>query len=231
MKIHFILIEPAVPENIGASARAIKTMGFNSLRLVNPVCFPNEKANWLAHGSVDILEEAKLFKSLKEASHDLDFIIGTSAKKRSVKHDYYPASKLKEIIQHKGPAIQNLGIVFGREESGLTNSELGSCDLVSYIPMAAPYPSLNLSQAVMLFAYHLSQLDKSLTIHSSSTRTPSYSILKTRIENILQSTGMDPASSKYNRILERLSILGEKDIKLLHSIAIKLIKKLDQDIS
>ncbi|MEA1896593.1 MAG: tRNA/rRNA methyltransferase [Bacteroidota bacterium] len=227
MEIHFILIEPAVPENIGASARAINTMGFKSLRLVNPVNFPNEKANWLAHGSMDILEKTKLFKNLEEASHDLDFIIGTSAKKRSVKYDYYPASKLKEIIQNKGSAIQNLGIVFGREESGLTNSELGSCDLVSYIPLASPYPSLNLSQAVMLFAYHLSQLDESLKFHNPNTRTPSYSILKTRIEEILQSIGMDPTGAKYNRIFERLSIVGEKDIKLLHSIAIELIKRLD----
>lgn len=227
MEIHFILIEPAVPENIGASARAINTMGFKSLRLVNPVNFPNEKANWLAHGSVEILNKALLFKTLEEASHDLDFIIGTSAKKRSVKYDYYPASTLKEIIQNKGSAIQNLGIVFGREESGLTNSELGSCDLVSYIPLASPYPSLNLSQAVMLFAYHLSQVGESVNVHNPKTSIPSYSLLKTRIEEILQSTEMDPKSAKYNRIFERLSILGEKDIKLLHSIAIELIKKLD----
>ncbi len=227
MEIHFILIEPAVPENIGASARAINTMGFKSLRLVNPVNFPNEKANWLAHGSVDILNKALLFTSLEEASKDLDFIIGTSAKKRSVKYDYYPASKLLEIIQNKGSAIRNLGIVFGREESGLTNSELGSCDLVSYIPLASPYPSLNLSQAVMLFAYHLSQVGESVNVHNPKTNIPSYSLLKTRIEEILQSTEMDPTSAKYNRIFERLSILGEKDIKLLHSIAIELIKKLD----
>ena len=227
MEIHFILIEPAVPENIGASARAINTMGFKSLRLVNPVNFPNEKANWLAHGSVDILNKAQLFKTLGEASHDLDFTIGTSAKKRSVKYDYYPASALKEIIQNKGSAIRNLGIVFGREESGLTNSELGLCDLVSYIPLASPYPSLNLSQAVMLFAYHLSQVGESVNVSNPKTNIPSYSLLKTRIEKILQSTGMDPTGAKYNRIIERLSILGEKDIKLLHSIAIELIKKLD----
>jgi len=228
MEIHFILIAPAVPENIGGSARAMKTMGFKSLRLVNPVNFPNEKANWLAHGSMDILSKVRLFKSLEEASLDLDFIIGTSAKRRSVKYDYYPASKLKEIIQNKGSSIQNIGIVFGREESGLTNSELGKCDLVSYIPMSSHYPSLNLSQAVMLFAYHLSQLDESLTINNPKTSIPSYSILKTRIEEILQSIGMDIASPKYSRIFERLSILGEKDINLLHSIAIELIKKLDK---
>lgn len=226
MEIHFILIEPAVPENIGASARAIKTMGFKSLRLVNPVNFPDEKANWLAHGSIDILENAKIFNSLEEACGDLDFLIGTSAKKRSVKYDYYPASELKNIIQNKGSSIQNLGIVFGREESGLTNSEFGKCDLVSFISMAAPYPSLNLSQAVMLFAYHLSALEKLEEIHNPGMDRAAYSKLKARVEVILQSVGMDPESPKYNRILERLSILGDKDIKLLHSVAIELIKKI-----
>ena len=226
MEIHFILIEPAVPENIGASARAMKTMGFYSLRLVNPVNFPNERANWLAHASTDILEKTKIFNSLEEASEDLDFLIGTSAKKRSVKYDYYPASKLKDIIQNKGSSIKKLGIVFGREESGLTNSELGSCDLVSYIPLTAPYPSLNLSQAVMLFAYHLSALEKLEEIHNPGMDRASYSKLKARVEVILQSIGMNPESPKYKRIFERLSILGEKDIKLLHSVAIELIKKI-----
>lgn len=81
MQIHFILVEPAVPENVGAAARAMKTMGFTSLRLVNTKAHLAEEASWLAHASNEILENAQEFKTLQEAIHDIDWIIGTSAKK------------------------------------------------------------------------------------------------------------------------------------------------------
>ncbi|MGE0087944.1 MAG: TrmH family RNA methyltransferase [Bacteroidales bacterium] len=83
--IHFILVEPAVSENIGAAARALKTMGFSSLRLVKPANHLADEARWLAHASNDILENAHVFPSLKEAVKDMDWIIGTTAKKRKGK--------------------------------------------------------------------------------------------------------------------------------------------------
>jgi tRNA/rRNA methyltransferase len=83
MQIHFILVEPAVPENVGAAARAIKTMGFTSLRLVNTQAHKDERAGWLAHASNEILENADEFHTLKEATKDIDWIIGTSAKKKT----------------------------------------------------------------------------------------------------------------------------------------------------
>ena len=226
MEIYFILVEPSVPENIGASARAIKTMGFNSLRLVKPGNFPSEKANWLAHGSLDILEKTQIYPNLKEAVHDLDFVIGTSAKKRSVKFDYYPASDLKSILLRKKKHIRNLGLVFGKEESGLTNQELSICDLVSYVPMAKQYPSLNLSQAVMLYAYHASELQAQKKIQKNSTSYISHRELKAKAEFILENIEISKDSAKFNRIMERFSLLDDTDLNLLHSISNKLILKL-----
>ena len=84
MNISFILVEPAVPENIGAAARAIKTMGFNDLRLVNPCDHLDMRAKMLAHASHEILENAKIFTNLSDAIADLDFTIATSAKQRWV---------------------------------------------------------------------------------------------------------------------------------------------------
>ena len=156
----FILVEPAVPENIGASARAIKTMGFNNLRMVNPCDFRDGKAQWVAHGSREILDNAGVYKDLETATADLDFIVGTTSKKRRTNQDYYYPDHLKEIISSKQKSINKLGIVFGREESGLSNEELKLCDLISTIRLSRPYPSLNLSQSVMLYAYELSQLKK-----------------------------------------------------------------------
>ena len=85
MLIHFILVEPGLPENVGAAARALKTMGFHSLRLVNPCDHLQDRARWVAHGSTDILENARVFTSLEDAVADVDMIVGTSAKSRTVK--------------------------------------------------------------------------------------------------------------------------------------------------
>jgi tRNA/rRNA methyltransferase len=154
----FVLVEPAVPENIGAAARALKTTGFTQIRLVNPCNHLADEAKWLAHGSNDILEAADVFASLKEALDGVDFAVGTTAKNRSAKADYYTPEAAKGLIFKKSGTISKIAIVFGREESGLTNGELRMCDIASSIPLFAPYPSINLAQSVMIYAYVFSTL-------------------------------------------------------------------------
>ena len=101
MSICFILVEPAVPENVGAAARAVKTMGFTDLRLVNPCDHLGTKAKMLAHASHEILENAKIFNSLADAINDLDFVIATTAKQRWVKLDIIPSNELSKFIEEK----------------------------------------------------------------------------------------------------------------------------------
>lgn len=226
MQIHFILVEPRQPENVGASARAIKTMGFKSLRLVNPCEYLDINARKLAHGSNEILENASVYASLKEAIGDADFVIGTTAKKRTVKNDYYPAPAILKYIENKGSAISSVAMVFGREDTGLNNEELALCHLLSSVPIYQKYPSLNLAQAVMIYAYSLSPLvikrnKPSLKVDESELNT-----LKKRVTSILASVDLGPDKLIYPRIMERLSTLGEDDIHLLHSITSKLINKL-----
>ncbi|MFC2151152.1 tRNA/rRNA methyltransferase [Bacteroidota bacterium] len=229
MQIHFILVEPAVPENVGAAARAIKTMGFTSLRLVNTTAHLDEKASWLAHASNEILENAKVYQTLQEATQDIDWIIGTSAKKRRVNEDYYASNKINELIKAKANSIINLAIVFGREESGLTNDELKLCDIVTSVPMKTTYPSLNLAQSVMIYAYTLSMLEIDEKKPDLKIDQAELNILKTKTENILTSIGFKKDSAIYNRILERLMILGETDIHLLLSIEHKIGDVLKKD--
>ena len=158
MEISFVITEPATPENVGAAARALKTMGYSDLRLVNPCDHLSAPARWMAHASEDILEKAQVFLSLEEAVESCDFIVGTTAKQRNVRHDYLPLQQLAEFLEKKEKVIRRVAIVFGREESGLSNKELGFCDLLTTVPLNSPYPSLNLAQAVMLYAYELSSL-------------------------------------------------------------------------
>lgn len=224
MKLSFILVEPSTPENVGATARALKTMGFSDLVLVNPCDHLSDPARWLAHASNEILESARVFQSLEKALQEFDFSIGTSAKKRSVKNDYFPLHRLPGLIKAKGNTINKLAIVFGREESGLKNEELKQCDLVTTVPLQTTYPSLNLAQAVMLYAYELSKLNYKED-YEPEKNTESFEALKQKVVQVLDSTGFKKESNIYPRFLERLNFMGEDDIHLLHSFCNKIQKK------
>ncbi len=223
MKVSFILVEPATPENVGAAARALKTMGFTEMILVNPCDHLSEPARWLAHASNDILENARVVDSLNKALEDFDFIVGTTAKNRSVKHDYFPLSQLPVLIKDKGASINKIAVIFGREESGLTNEELKLCDLVTTVPLQTSYPSLNLAQAVMLYCYELSKLNYQ-NVEETPRDEVGFAALIDKTKQILELTGFKKESNIYPRFLERINFLGEDDIHLLHSFCNKFLK-------
>ncbi len=227
-EIFFILVEPAVPGNIGSSARAIKTMGFRNLRLVNPCHHLDEEALMLAHGSHDILQEAKVFQGFREAIADLDFLIGTTARHRNAHEDYYPVEDLLPIVRDKGKLLSRLGIVFGKEESGLSNEQLRACDVMSYIPMKTSFPSLNLGQAVMLYAYYFSRWQHQDDIVKREESKPGQVPFRQAVhqaEEILERTGIKKGSALYHRIRERISLMNETDLHLLLSV-IKHLNKI-----
>lgn len=224
MEFTFILVEPAVPENVGATARAIKTMGFKNLALINPCEYLSGPARWLAHASEEILENALIFPTLHEAVQEFDFIIGTSAKRRSVKHDYLSLSKLPELLESKGNTVRRTAIVFGREESGLRNEELKLCDLVTAVPMKTVFPSLNLAQAVMLYAWELSKIAENNFSQKSLRSEESFHSLVQKVRSILTETGFDGQSAIFSRFLERIAFLDEGDIRLFHSFCNKFLE-------
>lgn len=224
MEIVFILYKPAVPGNVGAGARAIKTMGFSQLRLIEPCDHLSDEARMLAHGSNDILEEAEVFKNFEEAVQDIDFLIGTTAKKRSAKEDYASPSEIREIINSKKENIKNIAILFGTEESGLPNEYLLECDIASTIPLNTTYPSLNLGQSVMLYAYEFSDLQAGSNKKEEKVPEESYARLKERIKELLIEIDIQPDSPLHHRVLERFSSIDSSDINLLHSITSRLGK-------
>lgn len=160
----FVLVEPARPENVGAAARAIKTMGFNRLRLVRS-CELRPEAYWLAHESGEILDQAEHFETLEAALADVDFSIATGARRRLVRDTYLTPAQAITAIQDKRASAPLCALVFGRESSGLTSAEMQLCSAASTVPMAAEQPSLNLAQAVMLYAWEASKADQ----HTAST--------------------------------------------------------------
>ena len=199
-------------------------MGFHSLVLVNPGDYKCDEARWIAHGSYDVIENARVINRFEQVVCEMDFLIGTTAKERSVKFNYYNPEEIMSHVENKGSTIQNVGIVFGKEESGLPNEVLKQCDLLSTIPMTAKYPSLNLSQAVMVYAYALSRKPKETARKSGNRRE--LIILKNKIEDLLPRIGIAEESNIYNRIRERLMTINEEDIHLMLSFSNKIEKLL-----
>ena len=155
-KFEFILVEPSHPGNIGATARAIKNMGFQKLSLVNPKDFPNDDAFYRAKGAKDILESLKIYENLSAALENATLIFGTSARTRTIPWPTKTSSELSSIIE-KALARTNAKIcfVFGREISGLSNDELQMCDYHIKIPTDENFSSINLSHAVQIISYVL----------------------------------------------------------------------------
>ncbi|ROS01869.1 tRNA/rRNA methyltransferase [Sinobacterium caligoides] len=224
MEIVFILSHPAVAENVGASARALKTMGFSQLRLVNSDVHTDKQARILAHGSTELLRQAKVFPLLADAVADCDLVIGTSAKPRHHRETLYPPSQLKQLITEQAAGIRRLAIVFGCEKSGLSNQELKCCDLLTAIPLAASYPSLNLSQAVMLYAYELSdnQLPLANTSSEQAGTEASLHKLQDKMMANFHHHNITRKDKVYQWALEKSAGLSNRELGFLHFICDKI---------
>lgn len=152
--VKIVLVGTTHPGNIGAAARAMKNMGFRNLSLVKPKEFPSDVATYRSKAAKDILENALIFNNLQEAVVDCELVIGTSARDRKVP---WPILSPKESAEEvsKSLKIHKIAIVFGREDRGLTNEELGLCNYHVHIPTDPEYSSLNLSQAVQILVYEI----------------------------------------------------------------------------
>lgn len=163
--IRIVLVQTSHPGNIGGVARAMKTMGLANLYLVAPLKFPHDKANEMASGAVDVLRTAKVVSSLDEAIADCSLVIGSSARMRAIPWPLLNPREMAEKIKQE-PANNEIAILFGREQSGLTNEELQRCHLHIHIPANSDYSSLNLAAAVQVITYELRMLHTDKTIES-----------------------------------------------------------------
>ena len=143
------------PGNIGAAARAMKTMGLETLYLVNPSHFPDEQANTMACGAEDVLRNAVVCSSIDEALHGTIFVAAMTARLRDISHEVLtPRDAMPLLAQH---ATQGeVALLFGTEMSGLTNEEVSKSNILVRIPANPDYSSLNLAAAVQVAAYELS---------------------------------------------------------------------------
>jgi tRNA/rRNA methyltransferase len=149
-----VLVEPQLAENIGMAARAMANFGLSTLRLVSPRGgWPKKGAHAAASGAQPILESAGLFGTAGEAVADCRFVLATTARPRDqMKRVLGPQEALGEAARRAG-AGERVGILFGRERTGLTNDEVSLADAILTFPVEPRFASLNLAQAVLLAAY------------------------------------------------------------------------------
>lgn len=154
-RIHIVLVEPKNAGNIGSVVRAMKNMGLSRLRLVNPVPFRDEvEQRKMGYRSQEIIAAAREFTSLSDALQGISHVFLATAKKGKWKKDFLsPAQAAERIAGCSGG--EEIALVFGREDKGVTTDESQLANYFVRIPMAGGYPSLNLSQAVMVITYEV----------------------------------------------------------------------------
>jgi len=153
-RLRVVLCRPTHPGNIGAAARAIKTMGLSQLVLVEPKLFPHPEATARASGAAGVLEVARVCATLDEALAGCVLAIGLSARHRELVGKVQSAREAAlEAIDHT--AGGDVALVFGTETFGLTNDEVSRCQTLAFIPSNPDYGSLNLAAAVQVVAYEL----------------------------------------------------------------------------
>jgi len=153
-RLRVVLVGTQHPGNIGAAARALKTMGLSRLVLVDPQQFPSDEAFRRAAGADDVLASAEVLATLAEAVADCHFVMGCTARSRRVALDELSPRAAAQQAVERG-ASGEVALVFGRERTGLTNEELQLCHVAVHIPANPEYSSLNLAAAVQVLAYEV----------------------------------------------------------------------------
>lgn len=150
--IRIVLVGTTHPGNIGAAARAMKTMGLERLYLVAPARFPDAEATARASGADDVLASAVVCGDLAAALSGCSLVFGASARRRTLA---WPEVDARECARQASAHAGEVALVFGREHSGLSNPELDHCHALVHIPANPEYSSLNLASAVQLVTYEV----------------------------------------------------------------------------
>ncbi|MEY3792498.1 MAG: putative methyltransferase [Pseudomonadota bacterium] len=155
-RIRIILCQTSHPGNIGATARAMKTMGISKLYLVSPKKFPHPEATAMSSGADDVLKNAHVVNDLEEALKGVKLAVGLSARRRELTQPYLDVRDVAHEMMHVAET-SDVAFVFGTEMSGLSNLETHQCQVLSFIDANPDYSSLNLAQAVQVVCHELRQ--------------------------------------------------------------------------
>ncbi|HTQ74438.1 MAG TPA: RNA methyltransferase [Burkholderiales bacterium] len=210
-RIRVVLSRPSHPGNVGAAARAMKTMGLARLFLVRPRRFPDPEARAMASGALDILQSARVCADLDEALAGTIFSVAMSARPRELSHA--PLEAREAAQEAVGAAREGeVAMVFGNETVGLSNADVLRCSRLARIPASEEYASLNLSQAVQVMAYELRMAARAPAAAAAKSDPALHADLEqlyTHLERSLRASGF--LHPRYPRkLMERLRRLFAK---------------------
>lgn len=233
--VRIVLSHTSHPGNIGATARAMKTMGLKKLCLINPASFPDKEAEARSAGAWNILNEAVVCNSLDEALQGTTLAAAITARSRNLSHEVADSRQgAMELLEHA--VHHQAALVFGTEMSGLTTAEISKCRMIIHIPADPDYSSLNLASAVQVMAY---ELRMALLAGSESSIPPARSSPPATFDEIeffyqhleqsmIRSGFLDPAEPK--RLMQRIrrlfarTRLEKEEVNILRGILTTLEK-------
>ena len=226
------MVNTTEPGNIGAAARAMKNMMLSQLYLVSPSNFPSAVATARASGADDILSNARVCSTLEEALNGVKLVIGASARQRNIKWRQLDVIDTCSQIQSSlVSSDEDVAVVFGTENSGLTNEELDLCSILMTIPGNPKYFSLNVASAIQVFAYQnfISSIDGKFDntakeIAGFDDLNGFYKHLEQVLEHIDYFDSKKPKSLLMRR-MRRLfgrSILEKEEVAILRGILSKI---------
>ena len=234
---YIILVRPQLGQNIGAVARAMKNFGFTQLRLVAPRDgWPNEKANEMSAGAIDIINEATIFPTLEEASSDLNCLLGLTARDRFLNKEVISPSNF--IEENFTAHNHKIGLVFGPENNGLSNQDISLIDKIVTIPTHPDYSSLNIAQSVIIVLYELFKLNIDIDNPSKAEFEPatgkevadffghleSELLARKFFRTIEKKEGM---VNNIRSIFKRISNISIQDVRTIRGIVKNLTKSRD----
>ena len=227
--IRIVLCRPSHPGNIGAAARAMKTMGLSDLRLVAPERFPAPQAEWMATHAADVLASARVHGTLQEAIADCVAAFALSARPREWSPQVLP---VREAALRAAALDAPVAFVFGSESAGLTNEELFACQSLVHIPAEPAASSLNLAQAVQVVAYEL-RMARDATVPAMRAEMLATVLdlegLYGHLEEAAKSSGfLVPGSrlrERWRRLFSRVPALEREEVNILRGLLKALLKK------
>jgi len=223
-RVRIVLCRPSHPGNIGAAARAMKTMGLADLRLVAPAKFPAPEAQWMATNASDVLLNSRIHENLESAISDCVAAFALSAR---------PREWSTQVLDVRAAATRavaaggEVAFVFGNEQAGLSNEEMLTCQYLVHIPANPEFTSLNLAQAVQVVAYELFMTLKPAIEKFRGEKAATIQDLEGLYEHLeraaVESEFFDPASgsrlpTRLRRLFSRVPDLEREEVNILRGL-------------